>query len=244
MPMNVTIRIKGDAVIYDKNDLWNIVFITDKDHLAYLKVNNGRRTQLRVEDVNRHITLLPYKPLDQTRTCDPQYILNLNDLHGTTSGGNSKITLWHKKKKGRELIHLLCPIGSLSAGTEFAAGYWYYELNRKAETSNEISHKVARDVKLTFTLDDRLGVITSDQNGSKYEELPYTNGNVDMEFDNDCQTAGTLTDFLHYYDWVHEKNSERRFVAGKIEFKKGKDGDRVKGRMSNCDPLLVRPKPL
>lgn len=248
MPMKVNMKIRGDAMIYEAKGAWHVTFITDSCHKLNLSVDGGAPVSLRSPGVTRFVSVVPYNPVDGSRTFGPKSgsILNVSDpkLHGK-SGSDSNLYTMQSSPSDRELIHLTIPIGKVD-GADHVADYWYKEYPNGVKKF--LGQETATTVTVQFELNQGqgLGMIISDKNGSSAENYRYKSRLV-MEFDNDCAGTGSTEDFLHYYDWICDKrsnaHSQIRFVAGKAGAKAGKKGSTILSATGNCDPVGSWPAP-
>lgn len=243
MSMKVTIRIKGDAMIYEESDAWHITYITDDCHKLKFSADGALVDTLRSPGVVRYVTIDPANPVAKSRvwgaTADNILNLNHHQLHGLDNGQSNLFTV-AKSPAGRELVHMTIPFGEVTS--ENFVSYWCKEYpDGKKE---DVDHKVARVIKISFELDEGpgLSLTVKDESGAKTYSYPHKK-TLDLEFDNDCNAAGTEDDFLHYYDWVTDKRStaakQIRFIAGKIF----PGGAVPESSTFNCDPTSMRPSP-
>ncbi len=256
MTIAVTIDIGGDAIIYEKNRVWNIVFITDKDHMVKVYNNGPTKPDIELADANRP-TKLYFKPTGaatMTRSHGRGYdsILNLNDsdLHGSDAMGKSNLNEMPTPAGGRQYVHLEIPIGVLG-GESPAPDYWIAEYPGGVPAAH--GHAVAKLARLTFSLNDggRVAIHEKDENGREVMSWAASKaGDIHLLFDNDCHLPGNRNDFLNYYDWVTDKSGfppgTRKFIAGKLhsKFAKGAPLDeKMMGRDGNCDPVVIDPPP-
>lgn len=236
MTMKVTMSIKGDAMIYERNDVWNVAFITDDCHKLNFSADGAAPSSLRVAGVTRYLTVKPENPTSDIREPGTNFdkILNMNSdkLHGLTDGKSNLVTE-QNSPPGRELVHMTVPVGVVSS--ENFVDYWYAEY--PGGQQHDFDHKVARIIKIDFELAENSGlsIELKDEHGSQtFNYAPKEN--LDLEFDNDCQAVSTEDDFLHYYDWVYDKRDtpakKIRFIAGKKSTSSAPES--VTG---NCDPV-------
>lgn len=243
MTMKVTMSIKGDAIIYEKNDAWNVTFITDECHKLNFSADGVLVGSLRKAGVTRSLIVTPENPTSPKREMGTDFdkILNLNhhSLHGLNSG-KSNLAFEQNSGSGRELIHMTVPVGTATGENLFP--YWYAEYPNGQRY--DLDHDVARTIKITFELNDGAGlkIELTDPSGTQTYEYAHKK-NLDLDFNNDCQETSIENDFLHYYDWVRDKRSTPthsiRFTAGK----RYPPGSAPMSATLNCDPTSVWPAP-
>jgi hypothetical protein len=247
MPMKVTARFNGDVVIYDKNGLWNFVFITDQDHIVELSANGSSVTSgrgLRRPGVNRHLFLLPDQAVGSGRRRGTNFgdILNANEIHGVDSAGNSNLLAYQASPGNRELMHLSIPLGTVDAGPDVVCDYWFESYPNGTRICR--GRRTAQTVVLSFSLRGGLTLVMSDNGGTSSIPWPNTSSPLDLHFDNDChQGHSGREDFLNYYDWIHDKrSSSSRYLAGKVICKTLKNGKTRRSPEGNCDPVVIDPE--
>ncbi len=256
MTLAVTLDIAGDAIIYEKDLVWNIVFITDADHTIKVYRNGSTIPAIELADRTRPLTmyLKPVNPATMARGRGKGFasILNLNDsdLHGLDAKGQSNLNAKPNSSNGRHYVHLRVPVGTLG-GEDMVPDYWIAEYPDGAATAH--GHEVAKVARLTFQLNDggKVAILAKDENGPELISWgESTSGDIHLLFDNDCHLPGNRSDFLNYYDWVTDKSvfppGSRQFTAGKLHssFAKGAPLEsKMMGRDGNCDPVVVDPPP-
>lgn len=238
MTMKVTISIRGDAMIYERNDAWNVTFITDECHKLNFSADGAAANSLRVEGMTRFIAVKPKAPVSTNRGVGVDFdkIMNLNhpSLHGVDANGKSNLLTMANSGPGRELVHMTVPIGTASGET--LVDYWYAE--HPDGQRKPFDHKVARVIKIAFELNEDAGLAIEVQDKSDSQTFEYGYAKrLELEFDNDCQGTSIENDFLHYYDWVRDKRST---PAKQIQFVAGKQTP-LETATLNCDPIAGWP---
>lgn len=234
MTMKVTMSIRGDAMIYQRDDMWNVTFITDECHKLNLSADGAAANSLRVAGITRYLTVKPENPTSTKRDTGTDFdkIMNLNSpqLHGLDASGKSNLFTRQNSGPGRELVHMTVPIGVVSGET--LVDYWYADYPGGQHIPFE--KKVARVIKIKFELKEGSGlsIELKDDQGSQTFDYKYAE-KLELDFDNDCHETGMENDFLHYYDWVCDKRStpvkQIQFIAGKQT--------QTESATLNCDPV-------
>lgn len=256
MAIAVTLDIAGDAIIYEKDAVWNVVFITDKDHTVKVYSNGSTKPDAELADLNRPLAMYmrPVSPVMLTRGRGRGFasILNFNDtdLHRLDAHGRSNLNVKPNPSDGRQYVHLKVPIGTLG-GEDMVPDYWIAEYPNGAAAAH--GHEVAKIARLTFQLNDggKVAILFGDENGPEMTSWSESKaGDIHLLFDNDCHLPGDRSDFLNYYDWVTDKSvippGSRRYTAGKLHntFAKGAPLEaKMMGRDGNCDPVVIDPPP-
>ncbi|GEM_PF-5910766 len=238
--MKVKITINGDAMIYERNDAWNVTFITDEYHKLDFWADGVLVDSLRRAGVTRNLSIITGSSSPRKQGDDFDKILDMNhhSLHGLDSLGNSNLIAKQNSGPDRELIHMTVPVGTVSGNN--LVEYWYAEY--PGGTKHDLDQKVAREIKIVFVVEDESSVKVELSDPSKTYEYP-SQSTLDLLFDNDCEGLSTEDDFLHYYDWVSDKRStsthQIRFITGK----KAAPGASPETSTGNCDPTSVMPPP-
>lgn len=256
MALAVTLDIAGDAIIYEKDSVWNVVFITDKVHKLKVYKIGSTEPDIELADANQSLAMYlnPVGPVSLTRGRGRGFasILNLNDsdLHGLDANGRSNLNIKPNPSNGRQYVHLRVPVGTLG-GEDMVPDYWIAENPDGAVIAH--GHEVAKIARLTFQLNDggKIAIHLKDENGPVLKSWGENKaGDIHLLFDNDCHSSGDRDDFLNYYDWVTDKSvfppGSRQFIAGKLHnlFTKGAPLEtKMMGRDGNCDPVVVDPPP-
>ena len=256
MTLAVTLDIAGDAIIYEKDSVWNVVFITDEDHTIKVYSNGSTKPDIELADMNRPLAMYlnPVRPVSLNRGRGKGFasILNLNDsdLHGLDANGRSNLNIKPNPSNGRQYVHVRVPVGTLG-GEAMVPDYWIAE--HPNGSANAHGHEVAKIARLTFQLNDggKIAIHLKDENGPVLKSWVESKaGDIHLLFDNDCHSSGNRSDFLNYYDWVTDKSvfplGNKRFIAGKLHssFTKGTSLEpKMMGRDGNCDPVVVDPPP-
>ncbi len=231
--MDVEITVKGSVICYLKDDFWHLIFVTDETHLVKFSIDNKAGVkELRHAGFNRSITF------DFNGEATPKAekgddfgkILNIarKEMHG-----KNKIKVARKFKKGREIIQMIIPVGTLDYGDP-TYNYHYREVKRNTK-SEPLDGEVASCIKINIKSKSKnLSMIIVDGSGTTITPL-QSNTKLSLNFDNDCgDECKGENDFNLYYDWLQDADN-KRFIAGK--------GPQLIGKQGNCDPITVDPPP-
>ena len=262
MSMDVSILLIGDVILYLKDNLWNIVFITDADHTANVSVFGSSSTPypLRPSTTLRMISLTTNDPNVGVPSYGQDYlnILNMHErqLHYAPAGTNN-LVVSHKPAAGREAIHMTMPFG-VAAGERPFCQYWIADA-APSSPQNLRPLPAASAVSINFSIgagcefDMRVNDLTA---GTPFPAWKAVDGTkLTLVFDNNCHGgSGSNKDFLRYYDWIQDKRGPgHQFIAGKVDPKCGTAFERselsefldhiMSGPLGNCDPVDIIPPP-
>lgn len=246
--MEFRMTLRGDVIIYEKDDFWNFVFVTDTQHTVKYEIG-GVSKELRVENQDRKL-ILELRGADHVkRTVGAAYqnIFNMADekLHGKTNG-NANLVIQRSSPPHREIVHLKVGIGEVD-GASLCSDYIYSRFPDGGEY--EIGYETAREATLAFPMravssSPPTVVLLEGGNPNPIAEWPDSNGSTTVTLDNDCGGTGSKEDFLRYYDWVRDTSEPRKFYLARKPWD-CKD-DSSKALMSvegNCDPTRIDPPP-
>jgi hypothetical protein len=244
--MQVTVTFTGDVIVYLIDKVWNFVFVTDHDHIALLKYNNLQLYPNGLRDPAKKIRKLALNSkhiISSPASKGPNFgnILNFSEsyLHGVDPNNNSNVSVLQASGQFREIVHLTVSAGEVD-GDNLLSDYWIEDLTT-GKVSN-VGKPTAQAVKLNFMLDEGDSpILTLDEDGvsSPLQSWEYKAAGLQLYFDNECKGVGNRADFLHFYDWLYDKN-DRKFLAGKPGTSGIPSADSMQG---NCDPAMIEPPP-
>ena len=211
MPMNVTIFLKGDVIVYKRSKYWNIVLITDQHHVAKLSDNRGTAPKPPLRDPKIQKLLLQFKIASlstKTRTNGSNFGTILDIGQQKLHHGNLKVV--DNPANGRELIQLRMPVGKVDADTSsYADGYWYTTHSGNPNPSapdGQLKGPIATQVIVTLDVGDPGGTVPAltleNTKGDVIHEWKYDSRRpLEIYINNECAAgAGGMEDFLHFYD--------------------------------------------
>lgn len=260
--MQVTIAVKGQCIVYFKDRVWNVVFVTDKCHQVLFSTdpavpNRVDKEILARKTVPRIITFSGGNAkeatgpagtgaLDELLNLSMQHLHEEDSIPAANGDRRSNLLVKPQSLNGRHYIHMKVPYGSLGATWPDDGDMPEYFVEEVGTgVPQTLGRSVASGIEITFDIDDASDLkmtIVDSQSGS---DDRYYSGKADhtLTFNNDCEEPNPkVNDFLNIYDWVFDKPSggTRKFVAGKLrkigyEPKKSLTGD--------CDPVAIEPPP-
>lgn len=254
MPIKVNVKIKGLVVCFLRNDEWNIVFLGDDVHPIDFKYPDGNGSTItksllkKGSDLNAVFEAGGFDSSTGPKGADFGAIFNMAGSYA--HGPNTLIV--KRRKKTTDVLWLKVPGASLNMHTLTDREYYVQELHYPGSPV-EIIPAIARVLSLTFCVDGPLRLKISDPNDSSYDPpfpLPTDAGDIDLEFDNDCDDRCTHNDFIDLYELVMDKAGDRKFAAGQVRVRQHTDWKSLPAGKAmaspdygNCDPVVVEPPP-
>lgn len=244
MSMKVKIVIFGSAICYLKDEMWQVIFITDETHPVNFS-HDGSAAQiptLRESGIDRSITLFMDNPVQPKPGFGGKFggILNMaKDMHGENA-----LQVKRTFEEGREIISMAIPSGILDMDTLTKENYYIQQISRDVLPRQPLDRPVAKSLKIEVNLKEGKGfsMLIQDGKGINNLQFPHAAGTtLNLKFDNDCgQACKTENDFGLYYDWLKDTDGVTKFTAGKMAASKGIT---IMSEQGNCDPTTVEPPP-
>ncbi|MGB5015563.1 MAG: hypothetical protein WBO68_16190 [Pyrinomonadaceae bacterium] len=269
MAMNVKIDVEGSVILYLKNDVWNLIFVTETCHNLKFTDPTMANPPEPLAKTNYPITI------DFTASGTVQraewgidelpYFMNMNDarLHGRGFTGQGFLVVDPKSHNNCQWVHVKVPFGVVKHSQTTTTDYYYRGYNDLG--ARDWIDPVTKGFTIEFDVKDgeTLTMTSSDPLEAKPREYTANVPSLTLKFDNDCKNRIGYNDFVHFYDWVFDTRSPSRdepimFVAGKKSylkvFEKDASDEKIKdfylqvnkALMSpdgNCDPVVIEPPP-
>ena len=224
--MIVTVRVKGQAIVYRKHDIWNVVFITDYcHHLAFSDPSHS--DEVLAKQKFARTLLFSASGVDVSKPATTDVVneflnLSLPIMHGVHGPGISNLTEKPNPQDGRQYVHMKIPFGVLSV-TNRNIGECFIE-RQGSGLPKSLGRPVASEFAITFDVSDPAGLtltIYDDEIGAEKRLYPTTAGPLELIFNNDCDQEPMVNDFTNIYDWLYDISPPdgiypKQFVAGKL----------------------------
>lgn len=257
MSMTVEILINGLAICFQKDNVWNVVFICDDVHPINFKVDNVVHAQSplrkpgKVRSISFNIGTSPNLPPAKGSAFNNIFNMAANYAHGpgklniASSGTTDKISM---------------KIPSATLDTESLTRNKYFVQNADVKGDPPlIINEIADIISATFHITDEVNglIMTIKEEGAADINIPFPfkEGTLTLTFDNDCGNDCRGNDFIQLYDFVRATDG-KRFVAGQVRAGSAllfSDPRRVENFSmkfvpfsslnGNCDPAAIDPPP-
>lgn len=260
MPMNVEITFTGDVIISEQPYGWEIVAVTDAEHVAKLSSNldplldADMRNALKQRTVRFEHDIVVPKSTDAANLWAKLLNISAADMHGVDPKTNQTNLVGAWLPDGRnEIVRFIIPTGTASVPTTVPS-YWIEEYgNPSSRFIRELP--TATSVMFSFTINGGRGLkrIVDDNAVLTTSEFTYAEGStLSISIDNDCHGgSGSMEDFLRYYAYLREHDPQggiqRRFICGKNYGADNESGEHVEqvpdasgkfySPFGNCDPV-------
>ncbi len=250
MSMTVEIHIKGLALCYARDDVWNVVFICDDVHtLDFTEVDSGNTSvPLHKTGKDRNVSF----NIGSSPISNPVKGANFDSIFNLRADyAHDKTELKMNRTGNTDIVWLKIPSATLDTAELTPRKYFVQEA--KLGFPVRIIDQIAHDIKATFEITDgsNLGVSINDQEETIEMSFKYQDGKtLKLEFDNDCGDNCRENDFIYVYD-VIEAVDGKKYVAGQIKNTNvvfsdanGKNKNVIlSAETGNCDPIGIDPPP-
>lgn len=256
MSTTVTIRVKGLAACYFREPFWNIVFVSDNLHpLDFTFPKGGGSGNERLREDHRDLRIDfqsdTFGSAPNPYESDAGRLFN---LAADYAHGPDKLKILRRRIQA-DLVCMRVPTAVIGV-SQTTDRHYYVQEQLFPGAPVEIIDPVAKDIVLTFSMEDKVTMAISDPKDSTYQrkfEFDSSLGNVDLDFDNDCHNKCSHNDFMDLYEIVidGDETRERRFAAGQIKGSIPNASPKVlpplggimSAEQGNCDPVKIVPPP-
>ncbi len=256
MSIMITIRVRGLAACFFRDPFWNIVFVCDDVHpLDFTYPSGSGLGNAPLREVGRDLEIVFHN--EQISLAPNPYTADsgrLFNLAAAYAHGPGRLRI-ERRRKLTDLVWMKVPT-SVYGVSQTTDGYYYVQEQTFPGAPVEIIDPVANEVVLTLSVEGNIRMTLSDPKDASYTrefDFDLSDGEIDLEFDNDCHNKCTHNDFLDLYEFVidGDRNSERQFAAGQV---KGsvpnsspsflpRRGGIMSPEQGNCDPVKIEPPP-
>lgn len=257
MSTKVNLKIRGlVACFLDADEAqWNIVFLGDDVHPVNFTYKNSHgdptTTPLRKKWSDLKAVFEPDSFIDALDRKGEGFNTIFN-MAGGYAHGADKLRI-HRRKKTTDLVWLKVPHASLKGGLLTDREYYVQEFNYPGSPA-EVIPKIAKELNLSFSFEGSLKLKVSDPADTSYNpsfSVQTGAGDIELEFDNDCDKHCTHNDFVELYELLMEHPDDRKFVAGQLKPRRYTDwgsppveeADAKSAEYGNCDPVVIEPPP-
>ena len=228
MSMQVRITVSGDSIINMRPEGWEIVAITDQNHIANISINGGSPLNVSLRNPNRQrdITFRPHRAVEHNTVPGNLWndLLNISSpqMHDRNPRtGQSNLRGGWRRTGRSEIVRMVIPVG-LAEVIGTVPDYWIRTANPLGPIHLR-GHATATGVRFTFNLQQGNGVDidVADGGGPHGHNIPFVdNTTVDVFVNNHCGgTSHRIDDFLRYYEWMEDQRpnggNEIKFICGK-----------------------------
>lgn len=227
MAMNVNVGVIGSSMVYFKNGVWNIVFITDTCHLAkFANPDTGGGLQPLAKSGYPRTIEFKANNTPAATGWDPAEaakFVNMSDarMHGQLNATESNLRISPTSRYGRQWVHMKIPYGTVTAVGPMSDEYYYKRYG--AYNRRWLMDEAATMFSLSFRVpaNNPLDLVITDPLNPTPIHFNYRNGNLDLIFNSYCPIVKSYNDYVHHYDWVFDRNSPSEsepiwFLCGEV----------------------------
>ncbi len=264
MPTEIRIQVDGAVILYIREGVWNLVFITEWCHPVEFHdpINRPHRVILAGTTGNRLIRFSTDGDYPSAGRLNPEIVhefVNLADprLHGS---GNLEVVSFRPPSRPvpprypRNYVHMTIPYGELSILRHSSKSYCVRDIKSNCL---QWEPSPAEAFEISFTLPDSSTLhMDVDEVGDSplmpRRSYSQSTSDIILTIDNRCHKEMGYNDSEHVYDWVKDKRGDRRFEWGDCmyvcpdsvtDFIGLGMSPAMFSRDGNCDPVIIEPPP-
>lgn len=252
----ITIRVLGLAACFYRQPYWNVVFVCDNVHpLDFMYPEGSGVGSASLHETGRDLEIAFHSPsVGPAPNPYENESGRLFNMAADYAHGPNTLRI-ERRRKITDLAWMKVPTSVFGVSRTTDRQYYVQEQNFPGAPV-KIIDPVAKDVVLTFGIEDNLTMAVTDPKDPSYNrefKFDASGGNIDLDFDNDCHNKCTHNDFLDLYEFVidGDENQERQFAAGQVEGdipNAQPNGLKLLGgvmspEQGNCDPSGIMPAP-
>jgi len=248
MPTAVMILVRGLAVCFHRDEVWNVVFVCDDVHpldVQYTDSSGPKKVTLHEagRDLDANLAGEGFTSVGGPFGQDFDRIFNFAAEYA--HGAGAKLVI-KRRRRITDLVWLKVPGANLSASDFTTREYYVQEMLSYRGSPVEIIPRVATELAVKFEVNDELRIDLidpADANYAKSIKPVASGGSITIEFNNDCGSRCTHNDFLDLYELLFEDPGDRQFAAGQVKQPSSAEVTLYSADQGNCDPTTVEPPP-